>query len=105
MGRYALGAIVGLVRVALAIVYFASPSKLQREYTIAAEPITTGTDSATVECGKHLVTSVNGCIGCHGPNLDGTQMIDAPVFATVAASNLTSGRGGIAAKCDRRTPE
>lgn len=94
----ALGAVVGLICVALGIVYFASQSKINREYPIPAEQIATVSDSFTIARGKHLVTSVNACMVCHGPNLGGKQMIDAPVFATVAASNLTSGLGGVAAK-------
>ena len=94
----AFAAGLGLVVLALGAVYFASESKITREYTIASEAISGPTDSALVERGKHLVTSVNACIGCHGPGLGGKQMIDAPVFATVAASNLTTGRGGVGAK-------
>jgi cytochrome c553 len=94
----ALGAVAGLVAVGLGIVYFASESKINRMYDVAAEPITAGTDTASLARGRHLVTAVNGCAGCHGPNLAGTQMIDAPVFATIGAPNLTTGRGGVGAK-------
>jgi cytochrome c553 len=94
----ALGAFVALVVVALGAVYFGSQSKIQKEYAVAAEAITAGSDSALIQRGQHLVTSVNACIGCHGEDLGGKQMIDAPVFATVAASNLTTGRGGVGAK-------
>ena len=94
----ALGALVGLVAIALGIVYFGSESKIGKKYEIAAEAITVTSDSALIERGRHLATSVNACVGCHGPKLAGTQMIDAPVFARVAASNLTSGRGGVAGK-------
>lgn len=94
----ALGAVAGLICIALVGVYFASQSKINRSYAIAAEPPAASADSAAIERGKHLVTSVSACIGCHGPDLGGTQMIDAPAFAVVAASNLTSGRGGVASK-------
>lgn len=94
----ALGAIAGLVCVALVLVYFGSQSKITHAYELPAESITPTADSATLERGMHLVTSVNACVGCHGPALAGNQMIDDPMFARVAASNLTSGRGGVAAK-------
>lgn len=94
----AFAAGLGLVIIALGVVYFASESKIGAKYAVAAEAITVTPDSAHIERGRHLVTSVNACIGCHGPNLGGKQMVDDPVFATVAASNLTSGQGGVAAK-------
>ncbi|HET9424619.1 MAG TPA: c-type cytochrome [Gemmatimonadaceae bacterium] len=94
----ALGAMAGLVAVALVAVYFVSQAKIQRAYATPSETIASAPDSATLDRGRHLVTSVNACIGCHGPALAGNQMIDAPVFATVAASNLTSGRGGVASR-------
>jgi cytochrome c553 len=94
----AVGTLVGLAVVALTVVYFASQSKIGRSYTIPAETFAANPDSATLERGRHLTTSVSACVGCHGPGLAGKQMIDAPVFATVAASNLTTGRGGVGAK-------
>jgi cytochrome c553 len=94
----ALGAILSLVCLALIGLYFASQSKMQTNYAIAAEPITVASDSALVARGRHLVTAVSGCVGCHGDKLAGTQMIDAPVFARIAASNLTAGAGGVKAK-------
>lgn len=94
----ALGAFVGLVVIALGAVYFASESKIGKEYNVAAEPIAVTPDSALIERGRHLASSVSGCAGCHGPALGGIQMVDEPVFGTIAASNLTTGRGGVGAK-------
>jgi mono/diheme cytochrome c family protein len=79
-------------------VYFASESKINRRYDVAAESISAAPDSASLERGRHLVTAVSGCVGCHGPNLAGVQMIDAPVFARIASANLTTGRGGVGSK-------
>jgi cytochrome c553 len=93
-----LASIVGLVVIALVVVYFVSESRITRDYAVAAEPFTVTPDSAMLARGKHLVTAVSACVGCHGDNLGGKPMIDSPVFAVVSASNLTSGRGGVAPK-------
>lgn len=94
----ALGAIVGLICLALVVVYFGAESKITKAYAIADEGVTVTADSAKLERGRHLATSVSACVGCHGPNLAGNQVIDAPIFARVAAANLTTGRGGVGAK-------
>jgi cytochrome c553 len=47
--------------------------------------------------GRHLVEAITLCRGCHGDNLAGDVLVDLPVMATIYASNLTAGRGGIAA--------
>ena len=94
----AFAAGLALVALALGTVYFVSESKIGTEYNVPAESMTVTSDSALLDRGRHLASAVSACIGCHGPGLGGKQMIDAPVFATVAASNLTTGRGGVGAK-------
>lgn len=69
---------------------------VKRKYDIRAEAITAPTDSATVERGKHLATAVGKCFECHGDAFKGQLMIDDAAFARLAASNLTTGEGGVA---------
>lgn len=46
-----------------------------------------------VERGRHLLQSRYACTECHGRNLGGGTMIDAPVMGRILGPNLTSGRG------------
>jgi mono/diheme cytochrome c family protein len=48
-----------------------------------------------MERGAHLVNVRVGCIGCHGPNLAGSVIIDVPVVGYWAAPNLTAGAGSV----------
>ncbi len=59
------------------------------------------TDSDAVARGKHIAT-IWACTKCHGENLSGTLIthdpIDGlvPLFGSIPAPNLTSGKGGVA---------
>lgn len=48
--------------------------------------------------GKHLLESRYGCFDCHGRDLGGGTMIDAPPVGQFFGMNLTSGKGGVVAK-------
>ena len=48
--------------------------------------------------GKHLLESRYGCFDCHGRDLGGGTMIDAPPVGQFFGVNLTSGKGGVVAK-------
>ncbi len=61
-----LGVLVGLIVVALVAVFLISNQKLGRTYQIADAPLAIPSDAASIERGRHLVTSVIGCGGCHG---------------------------------------
>jgi mono/diheme cytochrome c family protein len=46
-----------------------------------------------IERGRHLIQSRYACSECHGQNLGGGTMIDAPVMGRILGPNLTGGRG------------
>jgi mono/diheme cytochrome c family protein len=46
-----------------------------------------------VERGEHLIRSRYACVECHGQNLAGGTMIDAPVLFRLFGPNLTGGPG------------
>lgn len=48
--------------------------------------------------GKHLIEARYACSECHGTNLGGGVMIDAPPMGVLKGKNLTSGQGGVVAK-------
>ncbi len=89
-----LGVLVGLIVIAIAAVFLISDGKLTKTYQIADAPLTIPTDAASIERGRHLVTSVIGCGGCHGENLGGDAFIPGGP-AVLPAPNLTSGAGGV----------
>jgi mono/diheme cytochrome c family protein len=89
-----LGVLVGLIVIALAAAFLISNAKLNKVYQIADEPVPIPSDAASLERGRHLVTAVAGCTGCHGENLGGTIFIPGGP-AVLPAPNLTSGAGGV----------
>ncbi|MDD5370657.1 MAG: cytochrome c [Anaerolineaceae bacterium] len=70
-------------------------NRLEKTYNVPVEAITAASDPAGLARGQHIVTTV--CVGCHGENLAGKPVINAPGFAVINAMNLTRGQGGVAA--------
>ncbi|HSA55715.1 MAG TPA: c-type cytochrome [Gemmatimonadaceae bacterium] len=91
-----LSGIVALLLLAGAGLYVAGGSRIHRRYDVQppALSIPIG-DTAAIARGRHLAEAVTGCHGCHGDQLQGGVLIDEPMMATLYASNLTPGRGGI----------
>lgn len=48
--------------------------------------------------GKHLIESRLACVECHGKDLGGGTMVDAPPIGQIYGVNITSGKGGVVAK-------
>lgn len=98
---YAIGALVGLVVIAVGVVYALSELRFRKTYSVPEEHIAVSDDSATLARGAHLAASV-GCADCHGEGLRGNAMIDAPPMGRLVALNLTKGDGGVGGQL---TPE
>jgi mono/diheme cytochrome c family protein len=92
---YGLGAVVGLLVLAVAGLYLVTSSALSRTYRFPDSSVRAATDSTAVERGRHLVDAIGKCQVCHGEDFGGQVMMDSPVFARLYASNLTAGEGGI----------
>lgn len=89
---------LALVVVALAAyIYVASSMRLNRTYAVEVQPLAINTDVDTIERGKHLATAITKCAECHGENLGGAVFLDIPP-GRIVASNITSGRNGVAAQ-------
>lgn len=88
-----LGSLIGLILLLLAGFYVSGNIKLNKTYTFPAETITIPTDAASIERGKHWVTS-GSCMYCHGSDLAGAALMDDPMMGKVAVPNLTPGKGG-----------
>jgi cytochrome c5 len=91
----ALGVLFGVAVTAATILAFVGGSRLNRHYDIAAPSIAIPNDEPAVARGRHIARAVSLCHGCHGDSLQGAPMVEAPLIATIYASNLTPGRGGI----------
>ena len=91
-----LGVLLGLLVLSGTVLYAIGSRRVDRTYAVETARLALPTDSAGLARGAHLVRSM-GCADCHGENLGGQVLVDEPPFRTVAA-NLTSGRGGLAAR-------
>ena len=85
--RWAAGAIVSIVALALIVVYAGSEYRLRQRFDIAATPVPVPTDSAGLARGRHIFET-RGCEGCHGSGMAGKVFIDEPLLARLVAPNV-----------------
>jgi mono/diheme cytochrome c family protein len=90
-----VGAMLGLVALIAIVLYFLGGARLGRTYDLEVPSITVRTDSTAVARGRHLAEAVTLCQACHGEDLGGGVIFDEPLIASVYASNLTTGLGGV----------
>jgi cytochrome c553 len=84
------------VVVVTGLLFLVGSRKIDRRFAVPPETLMLPTDSASLAEGERL-SLVLGCADCHAANLAGSEMIDAPMFAVLPATNLTRGAGGVAA--------
>ena len=101
-----LGGLFVLIVVAGLVLYPIGMKKLNQTYPdIVVETVPIPTDADALARGKHIAT-IWACTRCHGENLSGRVITNDPVagmvplIGTIPASNLTSGKGGIASYTD-----
>ncbi|MGZ9226749.1 MAG: c-type cytochrome [Anaerolineales bacterium] len=114
---FVFGALVGFVAIALVVIYFKSQARLTHVYDLPEGTVLIPTDSASLERGQHIFR-FRGCEACHSgggsldvaadshfdlpsqnlPSMEGNIYLDDPAIGKVIASNLTSGKGGIASE-------
>ena len=112
--------LMGLIAAGLGIVYYRTEIRLNKVYEIPEETVVIPTDEASIARGKHIY-QFRGCQACHGgtdeynqlllqsqadgslphniqeiDRLQGNVYMDDPAVGQVIATNLTSGRGGVA---------
>jgi mono/diheme cytochrome c family protein len=93
---YTLVCILLICLVLYGYIYWNIENRLNKVYPTATLPISIPTDSASIARGAHLFV-VNGCKDCHGTDLKGRYMVNETLTGTVAAQNLTKGKGGLPA--------
>jgi cytochrome c553 len=84
------------------VLYPIGMKKLHQTYpNLTVETLTIPTDAQAVARGRHIAT-IWACTRCHDDNLGGSLITQDPIegyvplFGTIPAANLTSGKGGIA---------
>ncbi len=90
--------LLGLLGVLLGALFVRGGQRVAARHTVAAAGLPAVADSAAVARGHHLALAF-GCHDCHGADLGGKVMADAPPFRLVS-SNLTPGRTGEALSPD-----
>jgi cytochrome c553 len=97
-----LGGLVVLFALAGFVLYPIGVNKLNQTYSnIMVENVNIPSDADAITRGKHIAT-IWACTRCHGADLSGTVISNdplagiVPLQGTILASNLTSGKGGIA---------
>jgi cytochrome c553 len=91
----ALVAALAVLFLAAVVLYFRGGARFNRLYDLQVADVPIPTDEAAIARGRHLAEAVTLCNACHGDDLGGTVIMDGPNIATIVASNLTSGRGGV----------
>lgn len=89
-----LAGLVGLILVAVLVVFVITTSRRGRTYDVSVSAVTIQTDEATVARGEHIVKALAGCDGCHGENLGGMVLLEDPAILNLYGPNLTNGEGG-----------
>jgi len=84
-----VGSVVGLALVAGIVLYVVGGNNIAAAHEVSVGELAIPTDSVAVAHGAHLA-GIFGCRDCHGEDLSGQVMGDAPPFRLVA-SNITPG--------------
>lgn len=92
--RNGLLVIIGLLLLAIAILFGVSEYRLRRTIAVEASSISISSDPAAIAEGQRLNVA-RGCSDCHGQNMAGGIVVDDPLLGNISASNLTTGAGGV----------
>jgi cytochrome c553 len=97
-----LGGLIVLTLLTGLVLHPIGMKKITRSYqNIPVEPVKIPTDANAIARGKHI-SVIWACTKCHGEDLSGRLITKdpfgeiIPTMGTIPASNLTSGKGGIA---------
>ena len=90
-----LTGLIGIVVIAIAIVYGVSSRWMSKGYVISDAPLPIPTDSASIAKGHHFVLAIAKCASCHGDDLAGKAVVDDAVMGRLYSANLTRAITGI----------
>ena len=83
--------------IAVGVLYAVGRGKLNKHFDVQVEMVPIPDDAASMARGEHLAKAVAPCIGCHGPDLGGQELINDPTIGLIYSVNLTRGNGGVGA--------
>lgn len=86
--KLALAGLVGVVLLALLIIYLGSEYVIRRTHAAQPRPLSAAPATAQIDEGRRFATLM-GCNGCHERTLQGSEFFSEPHVATIHASNLT----------------
>lgn len=87
-------ALIGLILIALAVIYFKTESRFKKTYRTPNAVVTIPTDAESIALGRRIF-QYRGCEACHGEKLEGKVYLDDPAVGLVVSGNLTTGAGGL----------
>jgi mono/diheme cytochrome c family protein len=85
IGIVGLGA---MALIAFAVLYTGSQRLVDRVHDVPLSAFAAANDHALLAEGERLAR-IRGCVGCHGPALEGRVFIDEPLLARIVAPDLT----------------
>jgi mono/diheme cytochrome c family protein len=88
-----LGGLVGLLALALVVLYIIGTARLNKKYDVSVEAVPVPSDAASIQRGEHLAT-IFMCSDCHTGNMGGQVFYTVPGMLSIPTPNLTSGAGG-----------
>jgi mono/diheme cytochrome c family protein len=91
-----LGGLVGLLALALVVLYIIGTARLNKKYDVSVEAVPVPSDAASIQRGEHLAT-IFMCSDCHTGNMGGQVFYTVPGMLSIPTPNLTSGAGGAGA--------
>jgi mono/diheme cytochrome c family protein len=84
-----VGGLVVVLALGLAVLGIRVNGQLARKHAVADLSLTVPGDTAAISRGQHLSVLFN-CQGCHGSDMAGQPILDAPLVGRIYAPNLTS---------------
>ena len=89
-----LGGLIGLIVLVVVASYIMAGERINKTYDITPELIVI---PEQVDVGRQEwpLMLFDLCTDCHGPSMAGQVLDDDPLFGTLVAANITSGKGGI----------
>ena len=92
-----VGVLVGVLIVAAVGLFLLGRSKASSPPDVTLKSVAPLSDSASIARGRHLADAIAACETCHGPGLSGKTFPTPAFLISMAAPNLTRGKGGIGA--------
>jgi len=90
-------ALVVLITLGLVVVYGLTERRIRRTYQVSVKDFVVPSSADAVQRGERLARVTIPCFECHGDDYGGKILVNNFALGRLGATNLTRGRGGIAA--------